>query len=156
MARTERVENKTYDHGSTIVRIAGVLYDGIRTYTFAQKRNRGVVRGQGRSRAPKAKTKGMVDMGELSINVDRQDAERIREDLAQRGGSDSYGDPEFTVTIQVSEPGLPTRIDEFIGCTYDDESGGSDENSVDPLVEDIKFSYREAKRNGKKLGSGGR
>jgi len=153
MARTERVENKTYDHGSIEIRIGGIKYDGVRSYTFSQKRTRGIVRGQGRSRAPKAKTSGMVDVGELSINVDKQDALRIRQDLALRASDVSYGNASVTITIQATEPGLPNHVDEFTGCTLDEESGGSDENSVDPLVEDIKFGFLEMTRNGLKLGA---
>lgn len=153
MATTQRNEDKTYDHGSVVVRIGGVLYEGIRTYSFTQKRERGYVHGQGRDRGPRAKTKGKVGVGEISFSVDRQDAERIREDLARRAGSSSYGDAVVPITIQVSEPGLPTRTDAFEGCSYLDEAGGSDETSVDPLVEDIKFDFLKLKRTNRTLGT---
>ena len=148
---TVRINGVAYDHGSHIIRINGVIYEGIQAIKYSQKRSRAKNMGQGRSGRPKGWTKGKYSAEDGSITMDKQDAARLRTDLATKAGNGCYGDAVFPITVQAVEDGLPSLNDELFECVYLGDDGGTDVSSEDPSKEEIPFGCQYIKRDGKTL-----
>lgn len=145
--RTIYINNKAYDFGSVVVKIAGDSYEGINSIKYGQKRERGRVFRMNRSRLPLGVTPGKVTFDDMVIKFNKQSALFLRTRLASKAGGTSYGDLIFPISIQLAEPGLLPVTDEFPKCWIAGDDGSADDNT-DPLYEEISFGVMSMKRSG--------
>jgi hypothetical protein len=121
---------------------------------YEQKRERKVVYTNRKSGRPRGKTRGKYSVPSCTMKLLRAQAVELKQYL-QNQGVGSYGDAEFTLTVQVSAPAiigaLPLTV---IGesCTWDGEKA-SHEEGIDELVVEIEIGVLTMTENGLRLWS---
>jgi hypothetical protein len=146
-----RINGKAFDASSTIIRIAGFRLMWAKSIKYGQKRTRAKVPGFNRSQASIGYTSGTYEAEDAVIAIYRNDARELRDFLAKRAKSPSYGDARFPIIVQYSEPGLKEVKDELLGCSMVGDGGGAEAGTADASIEDATFQVTRMKRNGKVL-----
>lgn len=146
-----RINGKAFDWGSVRLKIDGRLYTGVKSIKYGHKRTRAKVPSMGKSRRAIGKTAGKYETEDTVLSMLRRTAQDLRDHLASRSSDGaSYGDPQFTITVQYIESGIGPVKDEILNCNIDGDGGGG-EDGTDPLYEDVVISCLKIKRNGKVL-----
>jgi len=146
-----RINGKAFDASSTIIRIANFRLVWAKSLKYGQKRTRGKVVGFNRSQAPIGYTSGTYEAEDCTISVYRHVAAELREFLAKRAKSPSYGDARFPIIVQYAELGLKEVKDEMLGCSLVGDGGGSEAGTGDASIEDVVFQVTRMRRNGRTL-----
>ena len=119
---------------------------------WEQKRERKVVYTNRRSGRPRGKTRGKYSVPSFTMKMLVAQSIELQEYLQQQGQG-SYGDAEFTMTIQTSAPGIigarPITI-VAESCTWDDEKE-SREEGIDELLTEIELGVLTITKNGLRL-----
>lgn len=143
-----RVNGNVYSWGSIVVNVDEERFYGITELTYADKRERTLVHGQGRSQTPRGRTRGKYSAENSKIKMPKDTADAFREYLASRSTSGtSYGDVEFQIVATYSETGLPGSTVEVNGCVYVGTTE-TDTEGTDAIVEEIEVSVMAIYRNG--------
>ncbi len=124
------------------------------SFDWEQKRERKVVYTNRRSGRPRGKTRGKYSIPSCTAKMLAAQALELKQYL-QVQGLGSYGDAEFTLTVQVSAPGIMgarplTAVLEDV--TWDGDKPGFEEG-VDELVTEITFGVLSLTENGLRLWS---
>lgn len=122
----------------------------------ADKRERKVVYSNRRSGRPRGRTRGKYSVEAVPLKMLEAQAIELLSYLQLSSGGLSYGDTQFTLTIQVSTPlvigSIPiTTI--LTDCTVDGVKD-SFEEGIDENVTEVTLGVLTATRNGLKLWSG--
>lgn len=136
---------------STGVQLANL--EGVIGMGYEDKRDRPPIYGSRRDGRPNGKGAGRYEPGALTADFEEATADLILETLAAAADDGvSFGDVEFTTTIQLFEPSKPksTITMTFEGCTIDGDKGDY-QNTPDGLKKSLPFSYLGKDQNGKTL-----
>jgi hypothetical protein len=99
-----RVNGARYSWTSVIARVDDEDMSGLfSTLDYEQKRERKVVKGATRGRAPLGKTGGQYNAEPIALTAMRDGALAMKKYLAAKGGGTSYGRVEFTMQLQLVE-----------------------------------------------------
>ena len=153
-----RINSTIYSWTSCRFLIDAQPWTGIVAVDYEQKRERKIVYAARQSGQPLGWTSGKYSVPSFSIKMIRDSADQLRQYLTLGGsinpGLGSYGDAEWTLTIQTTEPvigALPiTRIAYPVTVIGEKESH---EEGIDELVTEFELACLQMTVNGAQLWS---
>ena len=148
MADPIRVNGNQLSWGSIRCIIDGDSFTGFTAISYSDKRERVKAYGMGRHHAPRGRSAGKYSTEAVKLTGWKGSVAALRQQLALRAADQtSYGNVEFTISVIYSEPTEP-NVDVLItGCVISTEAS-SEEESADPLKEDIEIDCLAIRRNG--------
>lgn len=143
-----RVNQNQLSWGSIRCIIDGNPITGFTAISFADKRERVKAYGMGRHHAPRGRSAGKYTTETVKLTGWKSSVQNLIAQLAERAPDQaSYGNVEFTIMVIYSEPSEP-NIDVMItGCVITSQSA-ADEESADPLKEELEIDCMAIRRNG--------
>lgn len=153
MADPIRVNGNQLSWGSITVKVDdGERFYGFTSIAFSDKRERVKAYGMGRDHAPRGRSSGKYTVENVKIVGWKESINELRNGLAKRApDGKSYGDVPFQVTVQYFEPGAAGAETEPITVEIDRcvwaSNSTSDEESADPLKEEIELDAMAIRRN---------
>lgn len=151
MADQIRVNGNLYSWGSIKLKVAGELWHGFTSISYADKRERVKAYGMGRHHAPRGRSSGKYSTDPVKLAAPKSTMQALREFLATLAPDrTSYGNVEFQLVVQYVEPGeVPMNV-EIDRCVITGNST-TDEENADPKSEEIEIDCMLIRRNGKTL-----
>jgi hypothetical protein len=105
----------------------------------------------GRHQAPRGRSRGKYTPGAGKLGGPPSSIQALREKLASKApDGDSYGNIEFLLTVQYIDDGERPILVELQQCVITGNDT-SNEESADPLKEEIEIMPMRVLRNGKTL-----
>ena len=154
MADQYRVNDNLLGWASIRVKVAGEEFTGFTGLSYSQKRERTHVWGTGKHHAPRGRTKGKYTPGPVKLTGPKSSVEALRARLAQFSADGaSYGDVLFDIVADYFEPGDVPILVEISACHIVGEDS-SEEESADPLKEEIEIQCMAIRKNGRTLFDG--
>ncbi len=147
MGDSIRVNGNQLSWGSIRLKLMGEEYVGFTGVSFSDKRERTKAYGMGRHHAPRGRSRGKYTIENVKLTGWKASISIFRDALAQQSSNGQYGDVEFQIVVMYSEPDEPSVVIEINGCVWAGNST-SDEESPDPLKEEIEIDAMYIKRNG--------
>ncbi|MBA3841099.1 MAG: hypothetical protein H0X39_00490 [Actinobacteria bacterium] len=143
-----RINGNLYSWSSIKLKVGGEVYTGITSVGYSDKRERVKGYGQGRHHAPYGRSAGKYTPDNVKVTMWRNSAQLLRAALARLAPDGiSYGNVEFQLVIQYIEfGGDPITVD-IDRCVFASNESG-DEESPDPLKENLEFDPMVIRRNG--------
>lgn len=143
-----RVNGNQLSWGSIRVTIDGDLFTGFSGIAFADKRERIKAWGMGKHQAPRGRSSGKYSTEPVKLTGWKSSVQQLLLQLAARSlDTRSYGNTEFVISVIYSEP-LEMNVDvQITGCVVVGVSS-SDEESADPLKEELEIDCMAIRRNG--------
>lgn len=139
MSDQVRINGNIYSWGSITVKVAGEIYYGFTSITYADKRERTAVYGMGKHQAPRAKTRGKYSVDPVKLKGPKDSFDALRAQLASLSASGvSFGDFEFQITVQYVEDDETPITDTLNRCSYVGTSG-SFEEGADAMMEEVEI-----------------
>lgn len=154
MADEIRVNGNILSWGSIKIKLDGVPYYGFTSVSYSDKRERVKAYGMGKHHAPRGRSRGKYTVEPAKLGGPKDSIQRLREALAAKSANgSSYGDVEFEVVIQYFERDqIPITV-QLERCVIVTNSS-SEEESADPLKEEIELDVMKIYRNGLTLFDG--
>lgn len=148
MADQVRINGNLYSWSSVKFLIDGDPYTGITSITYADKRERAYGYGMGRHHAPHGRSAGKYTPDPVKVTMWRGAAQAARTALAALALDQiSYGNVRFVASVQYIEIGeVPINVT-IEGCVWTANSA-TDEESPDPLKEEVELNPMLIRRNG--------
>lgn len=151
MADNIRVNDNMLSWGSIRLTIAGETFTGFTGISYADKRERVKAYGMGRHHAPRGRSSGKYTTESVKLTGWKTSVAAARDGLAARAADGrSYGNVEFHISVIYSEPEEPNQDVEISGCVWIGTTT-SDEESPDPLKEEVEIDCMAIRRNGMTL-----
>jgi len=148
MADELRINNNQHSWGSIILKCDSERYTGFTGISFADKRERVKAYGMTRHHAPRGRSRGKYTIDPVKLTGWKSSIAKLREALAARAADQkSYGDVEFQIVVQYVEYGEVPLTVEIDRCVIVGNSS-SDDESPDPLKEEIEIDAMLIRRNG--------
>jgi hypothetical protein len=147
MGDSIRVNGNQLSWGSIRLKVRGEEYTGFTGVSFSDKRERVKAYGMGKHHAPRGRSRGKYTIENVKLTGWKSSISRLRDALAQGSTNGQYGDVEFQIVVMYSEPDEDSVVIEINGCVWAANST-SDEESPDPLKEEIELDAMYIKRNG--------
>jgi len=143
-----RVNNSIASWGHIVLKIEGERYYGFDQIAFGDKRERVKAYGMGRHHAPRGRSSGKYSTDPVKLRGPKSTIHAVRVHLASLSpDKQSYGNVEFEIVCQyVTSDEAPITV-ELERCVYV-ASTSSDEESPDPLKEEIELDCMLIRRNG--------
>jgi hypothetical protein len=143
-----RVNNNQHSWGSIILKVDSDRFTGFTGISFSDKRERVKAYGMGKHHAPRGRSRGKYTIEPVKLTGWKGSIALLRAGLAQRSSDGiSYGDVEFQIVVQyVESDDVPLTV-EIDRCVWASNSS-SDEESPDPLKEEIEIDAMLIRRNG--------
>lgn len=145
-----RVNGILHSWGSITVKINDERYTGFTSISYGDSIERSKAYGMGRSHAPRGRSRGKYIVEPVTLTGYKQTIQTLREALADAAGGDSYGHVQFQVVVEYTEPDESPITVELEDCVWA-KNTSSEEESPDPLMEDIELDCMLIRRNGKVL-----
>lgn len=151
MADQIRVNGNAFSWGSIVLKLDGERFYGFTGITYADKRERVKGGSLGRHQAPTRRSRGKYTTDPVKLTGWKSSIQAFRLGLALRSGNRlSYGDVEFETLVQYVESQdsseLPMDV-QITRCVWAGNSA-TDEESADPLKEEIEIDPMLIIRNG--------
>lgn len=147
MADPIRVNGNSLSWGSIIIKIDAERYTGFTSISFADKRERVKGYGAARHHAPVRRSRGKYTVDPVKLVGWKSSVGALRAALAARSSDGlSYGDVEFDVVVQYTEADEQPQTVHIERCVWASNSS-SDEESADPLKEEIELDAMLIRRN---------
>lgn len=131
---TVRRSNVIYSWRSTIHKIDGEPYEGIKACSYSEKLERKLVHAAKKDGTPLGMTPGKYTLESVSLTMLKDTANKLKRNLAEKAGNGSYGGVEFNYDLQHVEPGQDAISCSLIGLRFTgnkaDEKEGVDESEV--------------------------
>lgn len=148
MADELRVNGNQLSWGSITVKLDGERFVGFTSISFADKRERVKAYGMQRHHAPRGRSRGKYTIDPVKLVGWTSSVNALREALAKRANDGkSYGDVEFQIVVQYFESEEAPLTVEIDRCVWSSNST-SNEESPDPLKEEIEIDAMLIRRNG--------
>lgn len=148
MADAVRVNGNQLSWGSIIIKIDSERYTGFTSVSFSDKRERVKAYGAARHHAPRGRSRGKYTVDPVKLVGWKGSVAALRAALAAKSSDGiSYGDVEFDVVVQYVEADEDPQTVEIERCVWSSNST-SDEESADPLKEEIELDAMLIRRNG--------
>ena len=143
-----RVNQNQLSWGSIRVTIDGDVFTGFSGISYADKRERVKAYGMGKHQAPRGRSSGKYSTEPVKLTGWKGSIQILLIQLAARSPDQrSYGNTEFVISVIYSEPAEPNVDVEITGCVIVGVSA-SDEESADPLKEELEIDCMAIRRNG--------
>lgn len=143
-----RVNGNQLSWGSIVLKLDQDVFTGFTSISFADKRERVKAYGQGRHHAPRGRSRGKYTIEPVKLTGWKGSVQIFRKQLAARSADGkSYGDVEFQVIVQYVEADETPLTVAIERCVWAGNSS-SDEESADPLKEEIEIDAMLIRRNG--------
>lgn len=148
MADDIRVNGNQISWGSIILKLDSERFTGFTSISFSDKRERVKAYGMTKHHAPRGRSRGKYTIEPVKLVGWKGSVAAFRAALALRANDQiSYGDVEFQIVVQYVDTGeLPLTV-EIDRCVWTSNSS-SDEESADPLKEEIEIDGMLIRRNG--------
>lgn len=148
MADQILVNGNQISWGSIILKLQSERFYGFTGISFADKRERVKGYGQGRHHGPRGRSLGKYSVENVKLTGWKASVQQFRQELALRSLVPlGYGDVEFQIDVQYIEADeLPIQVS-IERCVWAGNST-SDEESPDPLKEEIELDCMLIRRNG--------
>jgi hypothetical protein len=148
MSDAIRVNGNQYSWGSIRLKIAGEPFTGFTGISYADKRERVKAYGMGRHHAPRGRSRGKYTTDPVKLTGWKSSVQALRAALAaQAPDGKSYGDIEFEIAVQYIESDESPMSVSIERCVLVGNSA-SDEESADPLKEELEIDCFLIRRNG--------
>lgn len=149
MADKIRVNGNIVSWGSITIKFDGERYYGFTSVSYADKRERVKAYGMGRHQAPRGRTRGKYSTDPVKLGGPKSSIQALRAALAAKSADGiSYGDVEFQTVVQYVETDeAEAQTVEIEDCVWMSNSS-SEEESPDPLKEEIELDCMKIRRNG--------
>jgi hypothetical protein len=143
-----RVNNNLYSWGSIKLKVAGELFHGFTSVSYADKRERVKAYGMGRHHAPRGRSNGKYSTDPVKLAGPKSTMQALRASLAALAPDRrSYGDVEFMIVVQYVEPGENPLHVEIGRCVLTGNTT-TDEENADPKSEEVEIDCMWITRNG--------
>ncbi len=142
-----RVNGNVLSWGSLTCKVDGDPIKGFTSITYDEKRTREKVYGMGAHQAPIGRTRGKYEPGVVKLKGKKSSCQALREALAAKSGTASYGDAEFEITLQGVESDESPITIEATRCVYVGLSSGNEEGPG-KLEEEIEIDVMGFRHNG--------
>lgn len=147
MADAIRINGSQHSWGSIVLKLDGDRYYGFTAISYADKRERVKAYGMGRHHAPRGRSRGKYTTEPVKLTGWKSSIQALRAALAARAADGvSYGDVEFEIAVQYVEEGEQPMNVAIERCVIVGNSS-SDEESADPLKEEIEIDCMLIRRN---------
>lgn len=151
MSDQKRINGNIVSWGSIRATLDFEKYNGFVSISYADKLETVMVYGMGKAHAPRAQTRGKYVVEPVKLKGPKSTIEALRTALAARSDTGtSYGQYAFPIIVQYLEVGDTQMLVELLECRYVGTSS-SEEESADPLMEEIELTCKRIYRNGKTL-----
>jgi len=148
MADDLRINGNAYSWGSITLKIDSERFVGFTSIAFADKRERVKGYSAARHHAPTRRSRGKYTIDPVKLVGWKSSVQALRAGLAAKAKDQkSYGDVEFQIVVQYVEEGEIPMTVEIDRCVFASNST-SDEESADPLKEEIELDAMLIRRNG--------
>lgn len=149
MADQIRVNGNQVSWGSIVLKLRGERFYGFTGISFADKRERVKAYGMGRHHGPRGRSLGRYSVENVKLTGWKSSVQIFREGLAAASLVDpsAYGDVEFEIDVQYIEADERSIQVVIERCVWAGNST-SDEESPDPLKEEIEIDPMLIRRNG--------
>jgi hypothetical protein len=148
MSDAIRVNGNQLSWGSIILKVDSERYTGFTSISFADKRERVKAYGMTKHHAPRGRSRGKYTIEPVKLVGWKGSVQTLREALAALSlDGISYGDVEFQIVCQYVDTGENALTVEIDRCVWGGNST-SDEESADPLKEEIEIDAMLIRRNG--------
>lgn len=148
MADALRINGNAVSWGSIELKIDQEKYTGFTSIGFSDKRERVKGYSVGRHHAPTRRSRGKYTVDPVKLVGWKSSVQALRAALAAKSkDGKSYGDVEFQVVVQYVEDNEDPQTIVIDRCVWSSNST-SDEESPDPLKEEIELDAMLIKRNG--------
>jgi hypothetical protein len=148
MSDAIRVNNNQLSWGSITVKVADERFTGFTSISFSDKRERVKAYGMTRHHAPRGRSRGKYTIDPVKFVGWKSTVQSLRESLAAKASDGkSYGDVEFQIVVdyvESDEMGITVVIHKCVWAS----NSSSDEESADPLKEEIEADAMWIERNG--------
>lgn len=150
-----RVNGAIASWGHIVLKVQGERYYGWDQIAFADKRERVKSYGMGRHHAPRGRSLGKYTTDPVKLRGPKSTVNALRSHLASLSpDKTSYGNSEVEIVVQyVTDADEAPLTVELERCVYVGTSS-SDEESPDPLKEEIELDTMLIRRNGLTLFDG--
>lgn len=143
-----RVNQNQLSWGSIRLIINNEPFYGFTSIQYADKRERVKAYGMGRHHAPRGRSSGKYSTESVKLTGWKTSVANARAALAALAPDQrSYGNVEFMISVFYSELEEPNQDVQITGCVWIG-STVSEEESPDPLKEDVEIDCMAIKRNG--------
>lgn len=148
-----RINGTKYTWGSVSLRIDVLPLLGILSFDYEETRERAILYGGQKNGKPLGRGAGKVTYPPMTLSVMRETGLAIMEYLTVKGLG-SYGDAEFTISLNVEEPlaAVPPIVATFSKCVIDGRKNSSAEGT-EGLKTDFTISTLEIVENGMTIAS---
>lgn len=151
MADAIRVNGNVHSWGSIVLKIDGERYYGFTSVSYADKRERVKQYGMGKHQAPRGRSRGKYTTDPVKLAGPKSSIQAARAALAARSSNGtSYGDVQFDIAVQYIETDETPINVSIEGCVWVSNSS-SEEESADPLKEEVELDCMKILRNGLSL-----
>ena len=147
MSDEVRINGNQHSWGSIKVKINGDLFYGFTAIGYADTRERVKAYGMGRSHAPRGRSRGKYTVEPVTLTGWKSSMQALRKALADAGDGTSYGDTICQIVVQYVEADDTPVTVELEDCVLT-KNTTSEEESADPLKEDVEFDCMRIRRNG--------
>jgi hypothetical protein len=151
MADDLRVNGNQLSWGSIVLKVDDERFTGFTSISFSDKRERVKAYGMTRHHAPRGRSRGKYTIEPVKLVGWKASVQKLREGLgAKASDTKSYGDVEFQIVVDYVESedyGMTVVIHRCVWAS----NSSSDEESADPLKEEIEIDAMYIERNGYKL-----
>lgn len=142
------VNGNQYSWASAVIKISGENIYGITSISYNDKRERVKAYGTGKHHAPRGRSRGKYSTDASKMTCWTSTAQDLRNMLASQSPDGvSYGDTVFQVVVQYAEDDETAVTVELVDCVLASQDT-SNEESPDPLKEEITFDVMRIRRNG--------
>jgi hypothetical protein len=151
MADQIRVNDSQLSWGSIRLMINGETYSGFTSISYADKRERVKAYGMGRHHAPRGRSSGKYSTEPVKLVGWKSSVAAARDALVRLAPDGrSYGSVLFYIVVFYSELSEPNQDIQISDCVWVG-SASSEEESPDPLKEEVEIDCMSIRRNGSTL-----
>lgn len=148
MADKVRIRGNVLSWGSIIVKVDGERFSGFTSLSYGDKRERTYQWGMGKHQAPRGRSRGKYTPEPVKLGGPKSTIADLRAALMARAADGiSYGDVEFQIVAQYVESDETPVTVELERCVIVGNTS-QEEESADPLKEEIEISCMKVIRNG--------
>lgn len=148
MADQKRINGNLISWGSIKVKVDGETFYGFTSLSYEEKRERGFGWGMGRHHAPRGRSAGKYTPGPVKLGGPKSTMFALRKQLATKATDGvSYGNVEFEIVAQYIESNEDPITVEINQCVVVGKTV-SEEESIDPMKEEIEISCMRIRENG--------
>lgn len=148
MSDVIRVNGNQLSWGSIKCTIDTEPFTGFTGISYGDKRERVKAWGMGRHQAPRGRSSGKYQPEPVKLTGWKDSVQALISGLALRAPDQrSYGNVEFMITVIYSEPPTEPMSVLITGCVIVGQTV-SDEESADPLKEELEIDCMAIRRNG--------